>query len=91
MELLLSDQKPIRRQFPNPKRPSSSQQAAIEAQVENINEGKETLYPGEHGCGALEIAIAMWESNLRGSEKHELPLVDQSLKSRLRKEQLLIR
>ncbi|MDE2724734.1 MAG: hypothetical protein OXI59_15290, partial [Gemmatimonadota bacterium] len=70
---------PIRRQFPNPKRPRSSQQAAIEGLVENLNEGTEPLCPGEFGREALEIAIALRESHRRGGEKMELPLEDRSL------------
>jgi predicted dehydrogenase len=71
---------PVRRQFPNPKRPRSSQQAAIEAIVENLNEGSlESLCPGEFGREALEIAIALRESHRRGGEKIELPLEDRSL------------
>ena len=72
---------PIRRQFPNPKRPRSSQQAAIEALVKNIDQGTQPLCPGEYGREALEIAIALRESDLRGSEKMELPLANRSLKS----------
>jgi len=71
---------PIRRQFPNPKRPRSSQQAAIEALVKNIDEGTEPLCPGEYGREALEIAIGLRESHRRGGEKMEFPLVDRSLK-----------
>ena len=71
----------IRRQFPNPKRSISSQQAAIEALVKNLDEGTETLCPGEYGREALEIGIAMRESHLRGGEKLELPLADRSLSS----------
>ncbi|HIA69251.1 TPA: Gfo/Idh/MocA family oxidoreductase [Candidatus Poribacteria bacterium] len=72
---------PIRRQFPNPKRPRSSQQAAIEALVKNIDQGTQPLCPGEYGREALEIAIALRELDLRGSEKMELPLANRSLKS----------
>ena len=72
---------PIRRQFPNPKRPRSSQQAAIEALVKNIDQGTQPLCPGEYGREALEIAIALRESDLKGSEKMELPLANRSLKS----------
>ena len=73
---------PIRRQFPNSKRPRSSQQTAIEALVKNIDQGTQPLCPGEYGREALEIAIALRESDLRGSEKMELPLANRSLKSR---------
>ena len=72
---------PVRRQFPNPKRFVSSQQAAIEALVKDLDEGTETLCPGEYGREALEIGIAMRESHLRGGEKLELPLADRSLSS----------
>lgn len=71
---------PIRRQFPNPKRPRSSQQAAIEALVKNIAEGTEPLCPGEYGREALEIAIGLRESHRRRGEKIKLPLDDRSLK-----------
>jgi len=71
---------PIRRQFPNPKRPRSSQQAAIEALVKNIAEGTEPLCPGEYGREALEIAIGLRESHRGGGEKIKLPLDDRSLK-----------
>jgi predicted dehydrogenase len=70
---------PIRRQFPNPKRPRSSQQAAMEGLVQNLDEGSEPLCPGEFGREALEIAIGMRESHRRGGEKMVLPLEDRSL------------
>jgi predicted dehydrogenase len=70
---------PVRRQFPNPKRPRSSQQAAIEGIVENLNEGTTPFCPGEYGREALEIAIGMRESHRRGGEKIALPLGDRSL------------
>ena len=70
---------PIRRQFPNPKRPRSSQQAAMEGLVQNLDEGSEPLCPGEFGREALEIAIGLRESHRRGGEKIELPLEDRSL------------
>mgnify|MGYP002838740275 CR=1 FL=1 len=60
---------PIRRQFPNSKRPRSSQQTAIEALVKNIDQGTQFLCSGEYGREALEIAIALRESGLRGSQK----------------------
>ena len=72
---------PVRRQFPNPKRFISSQQAAIEALVKDLGEGTETLCPGEYGREALEVGIAIRESHLRGGEKLELPLADRSLRS----------
>ena len=50
--------------------------------VKNIDQGTEPLCPGEYGREALEIAIALRESDLRGSEKMELPLANRSLKSR---------
>ena len=65
--------------FPTPKRFISSQQAAIEALVKDLDEGTETLCPGEYGREALEIGIAIRESHLRGGEKLELPLADRSL------------
>ena len=71
---------PVRRQFPNPKRPKSSQQAAIEGIVANLNEGTEPLCSGEHGREALEIAIGLRESHRRGGEKVELPLEDRGLR-----------
>ncbi|MCZ6681138.1 MAG: Gfo/Idh/MocA family oxidoreductase [Candidatus Poribacteria bacterium] len=70
---------PIRRQFPNPKRPKSSQQAAIEGIVKNLDEGTEPLCPGEYGREALEIAIGLRESHRRGGKKIELPLEDRRL------------
>jgi hypothetical protein len=70
---------PILRQFPNPKRPRSSQQAAIEALVKNIDDGTQPLCPGEYGREALEIAIGLRESHRRGGEKIEFPLADRSL------------
>ena len=70
---------PIRRQFPNPKRPRSSQQAAMEGLVRNLDEGSEPLCPGEFGREALEIAIGMRESHRRDGEKMVLPLEDRSL------------
>ena len=70
---------PIRRQFPNPKRPRSSQQAAVEGIVKNLNDGTESLCPGEFGREALEIAVALRESHRRGGEKIELPVADRSL------------
>jgi len=70
---------PIRRQFPNPKRPRSSQQAAMEGLVQNLDEGSEPLCPGEFGREALEIAIGRRESHRRGGEKMVLPLEDRSL------------
>ena len=76
---LPSTREPVRRQFPNPKRPRSSQQAAIEGLVQNLNEGTEPLCPGEYGREALEIAIGLRESHRRGGEKIELPLEDRSL------------
>jgi predicted dehydrogenase len=71
---------PIRRQFPNPKRPRSSQQAAIEGLVKNLDDGTEPLCPGEFGREALEIAIGLRESHRRGGEKMVLPLEDRSLR-----------
>jgi len=71
---------PIRRQFPNPKRPMSSQQAAIEGLVKNLDEGTPPLCPGEYGREALEIAIGMRESHRRGGERVELPLSDRNLR-----------
>ena len=71
---------PIRRQFPNPKRPRSSQQAAIEGLAKNLDEGTKPLCPGEYGREALEIAIGMRESHRRGGEKIELPLADRNLR-----------
>jgi len=70
---------PIRRQFPNPKRPRSSQQAAVEGLVKNLDQNSEPLCPGEYGREALEIAIALRESHRQGGEKIELPLADRSL------------
>lgn len=70
---------PVRRQFPNPKRPRSSQQAGIEGLIKNIDEGTEPLCPGEYGREALEIGIAMRESHLRGGERLDLPLADRRL------------
>ena len=69
----------VRRQFPNPKRPRSSQQAAIEGIAKNLDEGTEPLCPGEYGREALEIAIGLRESHRRGGEKINLPLEDRSL------------
>ncbi|MEM7129331.1 MAG: Gfo/Idh/MocA family oxidoreductase [Chloroflexota bacterium] len=77
---LPTTREPIRRQFPNPKRPRSSQQAAIEGIVKNLDDGTEPLCPGEYGREALEIAIALRESHRRGGEKISLPLEDRSLK-----------
>ncbi len=71
---------PVRRQFPNPKRPKSSQQAAIEGLVKNLDDGTAPLCPGEYGREALEIAIGLRESHRRGGEKIELPLADRRLK-----------
>ncbi len=76
---LPTTREPVRRQFPNPKRPRSSQQAAIEGIVDNLNNGTESLCPGEFGREALEIAIALRESHRRGGEKVQLPLEDRSL------------
>ncbi|MBV7332074.1 Gfo/Idh/MocA family oxidoreductase [Chloroflexi bacterium TSY] len=76
---LPTTREPIRRQFPNPKRPRSSQQAAIEGIVKNLDDGTEPLCPGEYGREALEIAIGLRESHRRGGEKIELPLEDRSL------------
>jgi len=70
---------PIRRQFPNPKRPRSSQQAAMEGLARNLDEGTQPLCPGEFGREALEIAIGMRESHRRGGEKISLPIEDRSL------------
>ena len=70
---------PCRVQFPNPKRPRSSQTAAIEALVENIEKGTEPLCPGEWGREALEIEIALRESHRQGGAKVELGLTDRSL------------
>jgi len=70
---------PIRRQFPNPKRPKSSQQAAIEGLAQNLRDGSQSLCPGEFGREALETAIGLRESHRRGGEKVELPLEDQTL------------
>ena len=70
---------PMRRQFPNPKRPRSSQQAAIEGLIKNLDDGSAPLCPGELGREALEIAIALRESHRRSGEKIELPLEDRSL------------
>ena len=50
---------PIRRQFPNPKRPKSSQQAAIEGLAQNLRDGNQSLCPGEFGREALETAIGL--------------------------------
>ncbi|HIC00654.1 TPA: hypothetical protein EYO63_13265 [Candidatus Poribacteria bacterium] len=69
----------MRRQFPNPKRPRSSQQAAIEGLIKNLDDGSAPLCPGELGREALEIAIALRESHRRSGEKIELPLEDRSL------------
>ncbi|NKB70223.1 MAG: hypothetical protein GKR89_24390 [Candidatus Latescibacteria bacterium] len=71
---------PVRRQFPNPKRPRSSQQAAIEGLVQNLDEGTEPLCPGEWGREALEIAIALRQSHRQGGEKIDLPLADRNLR-----------
>ena len=76
---LPTTREPVRLQFPNPKRPRSSQQAAIEGLVKNLDEGTEPLCPGEYGREALEIAIGLRESHRRGGEKIELPLADRSL------------
>ena len=76
---LPATREPVRRQFPNPKRPRSSQQAAIEGLVNNLDEGTEPLCPGKYGREALEIAIGLRESHRRGIEKVELPLADRSL------------
>ena len=73
-------EEPVRRQFPNPKRPRSSQQAAIEGIVRNLRDGTEPECPGEYGREALEIAIALRESHRRGGEKIELPLEDRNLR-----------
>lgn len=74
-----STREPVRRQFPNPKRPRSSQQAAIEGIVANLDNGTKPLCPGEYGREALEIAIALRESHRRGGEKISLPLEDRRL------------
>ena len=71
---------PIRRQFPNPKRPRSSQQAAIEGLVNNLDEDTEPLCPGEYGREALEIAIGLRESHRQEGKKIELPLADRNLR-----------
>ena len=76
---LPTTREPVRRQFPNPKRPRSSQQASIEGLVGNLDHGTEPLCPGEYGREALEIAIGLRESHRRGGEKIELPLEDRSL------------
>ena len=76
---LPATREPVRRQFPNPKRPRSSQQAAIEGLVKNLAEDTEPLCPGEYGREALEIAIGLRESHRRGGEKIELPLADRGL------------
>ena len=76
---LPTTREPVRRQFPNPKRPRSSQQAAIEGLVKNLDQGTEPLCPGEYGREALEIAIGLRESHRRGGEKIELPLADRGL------------
>lgn len=76
---LPTTREPVRRQFPNPKRPKSSQQAAIEGLVKNLDEGSAPFCPGEYGREALEIAIGLRESHRRGGEKIELPLPDRSL------------
>jgi predicted dehydrogenase len=76
---LSTTQEPVRRQFPNPKRPRSSQQAAIEGLAKNLDEGTEPLCPGEYGREALEIAIGLRESHRRGGEKIQLPLEDRRL------------
>ncbi|MBT4979413.1 MAG: Gfo/Idh/MocA family oxidoreductase [Gemmatimonadetes bacterium] len=76
---LPSTGEPVRRQFPNPKRPKSSQQAAIEGLVKNLDEGTAPLCSGEYGREALEIAIALRESHRRGGEKIELPLQERAL------------
>ena len=65
---------PIPRQFPNPKRPKSSQQAAIEGLAQNLRDGSQSLCPGEFGRESLETAIGLRESHRRGGEKVELPL-----------------
>jgi predicted dehydrogenase len=70
---------PCRVQFPNPKRPRSSQTAAIEALVENIENGTEPLCPGEWGLEAMEIEIALRVSYQQGTAKVVLPLTDRSL------------
>ena len=70
---------PIRRQFPNPKRPQSSQQAAVEGLVQNLKDESQPLCPGEVGREALETAIGLRESHRRGGEKIELPLEDRTL------------
>ena len=76
---LPSTREPVRRQFPNPKRPRSSQQAAIEGLVANLDAGTEPLCPGEFGREALEIAIGLRESHRRGGEKIALPNADRDL------------
>ena len=60
---------PIRRQFPNPKRPKSSQQAAVEGLVQNLKDGSQPLCPGEFGRESLETAIELRESHRRGGEQ----------------------
>ena len=70
---------PIRRQFPNPKRPKSSQQAAVEGLVQNLKDGSQPLCPGEFGRESLETAIGLRESHRRGGEKVELPLEERTL------------
>ena len=70
---------PIRRQFPNPKRPKSSQQAAVEGLVQNLKDGSQPLCPGEFGRESLETAIELRESHRRGGEQVELPLEDRTL------------
>ena len=70
---------PIRRQFPNPKRPKSSQQAAVEGLVKNLKDGSQPLCPGEFGRESLETGIGLRESHRRGGEKVELPLEDRTL------------
>ncbi len=70
---------PIRRQFPNPKRPKSSQQSAIEGLVKNLQDGSQPLCSGEFGREALETAIALRESHRLGGERIGLPLENRSL------------
>ena len=76
---LPTTREPVRRQFPNPKRPRSSQQAAIEGLVANLDEGTEPLCPGEYGREALEIAIGLRQSHRLGGAKVKLPLADRDL------------
>ena len=70
---------PSRVLFPHPRTPMSSQVAAIDALVENYEQGTIPECPGEWGLEAMEMEIGLRLSARQGNQRIDLPLADRTL------------